>query len=136
MKREDIYVGTLMKCINYNDYLKDGERTFVPEFEIGHMKTGYFQYNSKVIKETAIFIKKDDGYICVDMLKNGVETFLVNMGLEVDVIYTTPCCDDDYYVLKDSLKPYYTENLKKDVYVKSLKRQVLLDPRIKGGIEH
>ena len=40
------------------------------------------------------------------------------------------------YVLKDSLQPYYTENLKKDIYVKRLKRKVLLDPRIKSGIEH
>lgn len=136
MKKEDIYVGTLMKCVKYENYLKDGERTFVPDFEIGHMKTGHFEYNSRVIKETAMFLKKDDGYICLDTLKNGVETILVNMGFDINVIYTTPCCDDDYYVLKDSLVPYYSENLKKDVYVKSIKRHALLDPRIKGGIEH
>ena len=124
MKREDIYVGTLMKCIKFEDYLKDGERTFVPEFISGPVQIGHSQFNVKLIKEHAIFIKKDDGFICLGLLNNFVEEFLVNMGLDINMIYTTPCCDDDYYVLKDSLQPYYTENLKKDVYVKRLKRQV------------
>lgn len=136
MKREDIYVGTLMKCTNFKGYLKDGERTFVPEFEIGSMKTGYFKYNSKVIKEHAIFIKKEEGFICLGLLNNCIEEFLANIGLGMNMVYTTPCCDGDYYVLKDSLRPYYTEKLKKDIYVKRLKRKVLLDPRIKSGIEH
>lgn len=136
MKRKDIYVETLMKCKHAKDYLKDGNTTFIPEMEMKSVQIGSSRLNVEKINSQAIFIKVGEGYICLNQLNSFKEDMLVNMGFDINVIYTKPLEDGDLFVLEETLIPYFNENTKKDIYVGQLRKRLLLDPRIKSGIEH
>ena len=45
-------------------------------------------------------------------------------------------CDDELFVVKDSLKPYFNNTQNENLSVNKLRKKVLIDPRIRGGIEN
>lgn len=136
MKKEDIYVGSLMECENVKRYLKDGETTFVPEFETQTMQMGFSSSNVKLVNDQAILIKTKKGYIYLNNIKKLSHVILVDMGYSLKPINTIPKKDGCLYVKEETLVPYYTKDTNKHVFVKQLKRDLIIDPRIKMGIEH
>lgn len=135
MKKENIYVGKLMECKNVKSYLKDGETTFIPEFQTRTMQISTARQNIEVINEQAILIKTSKGYIYLNNITKLAHAILVDMGISIGAIGIKPQNDGDLFVLENTLIPYYNKNTDKHVFVKQLKRQVLIDSRIKIGIE-
>ncbi|MBE6149826.1 MAG: hypothetical protein E7170_03805 [Firmicutes bacterium] len=136
MKKENIYVGKIAECKNVKRYLKDGERTFIPEFESRTMQMGISFPNIELKNDQAILIKTKKGYINLRNIKKISHAILVNMGFSLNEMRTIPKKDGELFVLEDTLVPYYNKNTDKHVFVKQLRKQVLMDPRIKSGIEH
>ena len=63
MKKENIYVGKIAECKNVKRYLKDGERTFIPEVETQTIQMGVSYPNVVLKNDQAILIKTKKGYI-------------------------------------------------------------------------
>lgn len=142
MKKENIFVGEIRKCIDYESYLKHGENYYIADFEL-KSKTSKIEFGTsistyKIIKENAILIKiNDDRYIWLDTVLNPIDALFVDLGFNFDSLDTKPTEKNMVYVSSSSLKSYYDkEEQNQKIRVKKLKHDVLLDPRLPLGIEH
>ena len=137
MKSNEIFIGTIRQCICINRYEEYGDEKFFPEFEINHNIFGSTEKYTKQITDQAILIRVNENkYIWINHLTSFKDDLLVNLGLPIKAISTKPSCDNDLFVVEDSLKPYFNNTENKNISVNKLRRKVLIDPRIRGGIEH
>lgn len=140
MKNLTVYIGTIKKCLNLKAYTKDGDYTFISDGEMStsssKMVSGYNRPNTKIINDQAIIIENAYGHFYHYKPTNG---FIDNLNIILDTkegfIKSTPKKDDELFFDKDSLIPYYEEQPKK-LSFRKLKNDLLLDSRIKTGIEH
>lgn len=140
MQNLTVYIGTIKKCLDIKNYKKDGESTFIPEFEIGTSTTsitmGTAKPNAKTINEQAILIENQYGHFYNYKLNN---SFIDNLKIILDdnrnIIKSIPTKDNEIFYNKESLVPYYSEQPKK-LSFRKLKKDLLCNPRIKTGIEH
>ena len=139
MKNKDVYVGIIKKCNNLYFYERYGEKRFVGDCQIGPVMIGSIHTYVDVVAEKAILIKvNEEQFIWLDDLNNFVDGLLVDLGFPIKLIGTVPFATGELFVDKDSLVPYYIEEEKKtrNLKVRQLKKDVLIDSRIKGGVEH
>jgi len=135
MKNVTVYIGTIKKCLYPKQYQKDGEITFIPEFESITMQMGYDRKNTEEIDKQAILIK--DGYNHYYQYKL-TNSFIDNMKIRIKNVNSAllgkPLFKDDLFVDEKTLIPYYDEQ-PKSLSLRKLKRDIIMDPRIKSGIE-
>jgi len=62
-------------------------------------------------------------YIWVDLLTNKIEEVLVNLGISINTIGTTPSYDDDLFVDEKTIQPVLKDN-KNNLSVKKVKSLV------------
>lgn len=137
MKRRDILVGTIKKCKDIHNYKKFGETRRMPEFATKSIKFWTTFDYVDTITEQAILIKvSDTKYIWLKALTSIADEILVNLGLPIKVLNTEPSEDGELYIDDKNLIPYYENDIDKNIHIRKLKRDVLVDPRIKGGIEN
>jgi len=137
MKSSDIFVGTIEKCSSAYFYNLYGKERYIGEFIINHREIGSIVSYSKQITDQAILIRvNEDKYIWINHLTNFMDDLLVNLGFSIKVINTSPSCDDELFVVKDSLKPYFNNTQNENLSVNKLRKKVLIDPKIRGGIEN
>lgn len=119
MRKRDIYVGNINKCV---------KRVMTNDIEKGESTFGYSVIEGKPYKENAILIKlgkdtyadleKIDSYLYYAYLKsNSNDEYLQRAQL---VLTTSPVCCNSLYVDESSLKPY--ESLTCEKYKISIKR--------------
>lgn len=140
MKNLTVYIGTTKKCLDIKNLKKDGEYTFIPHFEISSchssMQMGHSKRNVITINEQAILIQNQYGHFYNYKLNNN---FIDNLKIILDdsrnIIRSTPSKNDEIFYDKESLVPYYNEQPKK-LSFRKIKNDLLMDPRIKTGIEH
>ena len=139
INKENVLIGNIIKCTEYDvsNYMINEDIALITSF-------GSLNVVNKPYKENQILIRIcDNPEVYVELKK--LKTFLTYISIysKVDkngiilvkiILSTSASYIGDIYVDRKSLKPYYNENGK--VKVKKIKRDVLLDSRIKGGIEH
>lgn len=137
MNTNQIYVGTIKKCGNVYLYKKYGEERYAGDFTIGHTEYGHIESYTDIINNQAILIKIDiNKYVWLKQINTVKDQFLTNIGLPVKVINASPEHDNDLFVDENSLIPYFSNEESKNISVGKLKKKVLIDPRIKTGIEN
>lgn len=118
MLRENIYVGNIKKCVNYKRYKEDGEKTFLPSFEISSQTSsiveGSVVPNSKILYEKELFVKiDDDKYIPLFELESLLRRIAFDFNLYQNYLTTYPTFDKLCYVDETSLEPLYTKEVGK-----------------------
>lgn len=137
LKNCDVYVGTIKKCDDFYNYEKYGEKKEYYELIVGSIRFGEVRQYVTKVDEQAILIKvNDDQYVWIKSLTNFVDEVLVDLGIAINTIKTFPTEDDELFVDRSTLVPYFENFRDQKLKVKKLKREVLLDPRIKCGIEN
>jgi len=125
MKKSDIFVGTIKKCNSLFYYKEYGEERYVGDFIIGHTEIGSIHKYVNIVCDKAILIKVNENkYMWLNLLTTLTDEILVNLGIPVKVINTFPSADNDYFVDKNSLNPYFENNEKTKISVKSLKKTI------------
>ena len=140
MRNVEIYVGTIKKCLdleNYNKYGDKSEKIGWEERTKTTVTTSCITTNyTKTINDQAILIKTNLDYFYQFKLTN---TFKENLKIvfqdPLSAIPTKPDDDSSIFVDENTLIPYYQEQ-PKTLTLRRLKRDLLQDPRIKTGIEH
>lgn len=137
IKRNQIFIGTIKKCKNYERYMKDGDKSYIGEFSINKTKYGTVLDNVDIIDSYAALIKvTDDKYICIQTLKNFIEDFVVDMGFSIKVLGINPEKDGDLFVDESDLMEYYSKSNEENISVRKLRKEFLIDPRIPKGIDN
>ena len=62
IKAEDIYTGTIKRCLSVSSYDKYGESRFVPDFKLNGMTMGTRETYVNVVEENAILVRVDDNF--------------------------------------------------------------------------
>ena len=139
MKNIKVYVGTIKQCLDYNGYKKDGDTSFIPTecygTSISKTIAGFRRYNIVIVNDQAIIIEDND--------QNFYEFKLTNTFIEnIKIVFKNPNSRLKLYPEKDgdifmdkTLTKYYDEQ-PKTLSLRKLKKDLLMDSRIKTGIEH
>lgn len=84
---------------------------YIGDFKIGRTEIGTIHRYSDIIDKEAILIKvNEEKYIWIDLLTNKTEKFLVNLGIPIKTIGIFPTSDNQLFVDKETLKPYFKNN--------------------------
>lgn len=134
MNRCDIYVGVVKKCLDVKNYKKYGENYFIKEFKTKSMTIGQELPTVSVYNDEAILIKTSNGYVDI----YNVDGLFAEKRIEKNkcIMPIEPSYDGQLFVDESSLLPYYLDKTNKKIHVKKIKKDLYLDSRIKGGIEH
>ena len=135
MNTNQIFVGTIKKCNNVYLYERYGEERYAGDFVICNTEYGHIENYTDMITDQAILIKMNETeYVWLKQIQTIKDQILTNLGHPSKVINTFPSHNGDLFVDEQSLIPYF-EN-EKNISVGKLKKKVLIDPRIKSGIEN
>lgn len=105
---EDIYIGTIKRCLSVSSYDKYGESRFVPNFNNGNMMGSRETYVD-VVLENALLVRIDDNFFM--QIDENPEKGLFKAKYKKTIISTFPLNDYDLFVDKKTLTPYNSENL-------------------------
>lgn len=109
----DVYLGTIKKCLNINDYNEYGETKFVPFTRINHMVEGSQVSNVEVVNRNVILVR----------MNQFMYTEYENGKIKENIpIY--PEADGENYVDERTLVPFFKEkvNPAEKINIKKLKR--------------
>ena len=124
MQSKNIFIGTIKKCKNLYWYEKYGDEHYFGDFRIGNCEIGTTHKYIDIIDEKAILIKVGESkYIWVDLLTNKIEEVLVNLGISMNTIGTTPSYDGDLFVDEKTIQPAFKDN-KNNLSIKKVKSLV------------
>jgi len=125
MKTKDIYTGTIKKVNNLYCYKKYGEERYGGHFKTSSLEVGQTHKYVEVVEKSAVLIKlNDDEYVWVDFLTNFIEEALANFGISFHKISIIPHSDNQLFVDKNTIQPYFKNEDNKDISVKKLKRLI------------
>ena len=141
---ENVFIGTIKKCTEYETFAHLTTKFSIGGEFIGSDSIGHIEYDSISHKENAKLLKvTNGGYVDLDLLNNYLDELKVKSKLTKNGFYTnglimgtSPDSINELFVDEDSLKKYKPLNERKITTVKQLKKTMLMDVRIPGGIEH
>ena len=139
MKNIKVYIGTIKLCLDINDYKKDGNSSFVPTECYGASKSktiaGFRKPNVNIINNQAILIQDKNHNFYEFKLTN---TFIENLKIVFkdpgSRIKLLPEKNGDIFI--DSKLTEYYDKQPKTLSLRKLRKDLLMDSRIKTGIEH
>lgn len=140
---ENVFIGTIRRCTKYNTHTTFSSSTYIGDDCIGEDSFGYIEYDSIVRKENAKLLKvTQGGYVDLDYLNNLLDELKVKSKITRNGFYTnglimstSPGKSGDLFVDVDTLKKYEPLKEIKRPTVKKLKKTMLMDARVPGGIE-
>lgn len=106
---EDIYKGTIKRCLSVSSYDKYGESRFVPDFKINSMMMGTTERYVDVVETNALLVRIDDNFFM--KIEENPEKGPFKPKFVKTTISTFPINDYDLFVDKKTLTPYVPENL-------------------------
>ena len=137
MNTNKIYIGTIKKCRNVYLYEKHGEKRYIGDFSINNMECGYIDNIVEIITEEAILIKLGENkFVWINQIETLKDKLLVNLGITSKIITDSPVIDKDLFIDTKTLIPYFSKEEEQNISVGKLKKKVLIDPRLKLGIEN
>jgi len=140
MKNLTLYIGTIKKCLNANDYKKFGDVKKGVAFEERTKTTvTTFEYSiptTEIVDGSAILVKTESDTMYELKLGHSLKEYLnIICDTGVGEILDHPENDDDIFYDRSSLK-IYCEEKAKVLNLRKRKYDMLMDPRIKAGIEN
>lgn len=137
MNTNQVYIGTIKKCKNIYLYEKHGEKRYIGDYIINHTEYGYIDNIVEIITDQAVLIKMNDNkYVWINQIESLKDKLLVNLGITSKIINDYPIMDKDLFVDKNTLIPYFKNENEDKISIGKLKKKVLIDPRLKLGIEN
>lgn len=140
----NVFIGTINKCIQYDTKTTFSSETYIGEDCIGSDSFGYIVEDGIKYKENAKLLKvTTNGYVDLDTLNSILDEIKVKSKITKDggfylnglILSTSPHKLGCLYVDSSTLIQYKPlEQIKKPT-VKKLKKTMLMDARIPGGIE-
>lgn len=132
MKPEQIFIGNIKKCTQYEEHTAFSSNTKIGSQCICEESFGYIIQDSEIFKENAILIKvKNGGYVdlenlnsILDHIKIWKDTSKYGYRLNGLMMSTLPDDINDLFVDSKSLKPYYTKEQPKSISTRQLKKQL------------
>lgn len=128
MKQSDVYVGSILKVNNAEEYNKYGNSS--------NNITNYVE----LYQALAVLVKtRGEKYVWIMDVDSLIKDILFDLGIPLDAMSTVATIDGELIVDEKSLVPYYSEkDLRKNRHVlaRNLMIENLLDPRLPGGLEY
>ena len=139
----NIFIGTIKQCIEYK-YHNTNFSILNPN---NNLLEHHISFDTIVVEKNAVLIQVcNDGYVNLNTLNSVLDELKVKKQITKPIFYsdelvlgTVPSGKHCLFVDNNSLQPYVP--LEKDfteftnVSVKQLKKKILLDSRIPGGID-
>ena len=140
---KNVFIGTIRKCTEYNTHTTFSSSTYIEDDYIGTDSFGYIEYDSIISKENAKLLKvTNGGYVDLDLLNSLLDEIKVKSKITKNGFYTNGLIMStdankvgDLFVDESTLIQY--EPLKEITRptVKKLKKTLLMDARVPGGID-
>ncbi len=128
MKQSDVFVGSILKVNNAEEYNKYGNTS--------NNETNYVE----LYQALAVLVKtRGEKYVWIMDVDSLIKDILFDLGIPLNTMNTIATMDGELIVDEESLVPYYSEReLRKNKHVlaRNLILETLLDPRLPGGIEY
>lgn len=128
MKQSDVFVGSILKVNNAEEYNKYGNSS--------NNITNYVE----LYQALAVLVKtRGEKYVWIMDVDSLIKDILFDLGIPLDAMSTVATIDGELIVDEKSLVPYYFEkDLRKNRHVlaRNLMIENLLDPRLPGGLEY
>ena len=130
MKNIIVYVGTIKKCLNINEYKKYGDKkwTLLLSKEETNTTTAEFGIETPLaipINEQAILIEKNGSKY--EFKNNVLSKLVIYLDLYWFSILKKPLFDNDYFYDEKTLIPYY-ENQPKRINLRKLRTDIKNNP--------
>ncbi|MCH5167275.1 MAG: hypothetical protein J1F35_05215 [Erysipelotrichales bacterium] len=119
MKKRDVYVAPIYMDKKINDETKN------------------ISTDRITVCDQAVLVKNHGGaYVWLNEINTLEDMFLFYMCLS-NIIETEPQNNEEFYTDESKAVPYFDINEhEQKIGVKKLKREILLDPRLPGGVEY
>ena len=138
----DVFIGTINKCTFHNVHNIFSSETYIGNDLIGTDSFGFREFKGEPYKRTVLLRVNRIGYVDLGKLNNILDELklksqITKTGVMPGDLIIMPYANKvgDLYVDVDSLTPYTLLEEEKNMTVKKLKKKMVLDPRIPGGIE-
>lgn len=141
---ENVFIGTIRKCTKYEICMVSSSKTHLRDACIGVNAFEYAKKDSVEYKEYAKLLKvTDHGYIDLDLLNNFLDEVKIKRKIKKDseismdglIMSTSPNKLNILFVDESTLVQYKPLKEIKRPTVKKLKKTMLMDSRVPGGIE-
>lgn len=136
---ENVYIGSIRICTKYNTYNEGTSKDCISEEGFGSIEIDSFvsRKNAKLLKVT------NGGYVDLDYLNSFLDELKVKNGLKKNggfysgglIIGTSPSKVHMAFVDESTLIQYEPLKEIKRPTVKKLKKTMLMDARVPGGID-
>lgn len=128
MHRSDVFVGSILKINNAEDYNQYGNTS--------NNLTDYVE----LYRALAVLVKtRNEKYVWIRNVNSFIKELLLDLNIPLDTMGSVATYDGELIVDEASLIHYYGPRDLEDnkrVYAKSLRMELLLDPRLPDGITY
>ena len=124
--RDNIYLGTIKKCIDAYSFERFGEVRYVGNFYTKKYSDGVKEKYARVEQNNALLLKgKNDNYININDINSLKDFILFKLGKSHKIMKIAPHKDDELFVDKRSLRHYFNNNNRYEkVKFKTLKKEL------------
>lgn len=113
MRKQDIYIGNIMKASNYMEHTVFDKNIEKDKFLNRTYKFGYVTYDKELYKENVVLLKVQDGFIDLEEVTS-IWYLIMADNLSLDyrklVKFVFPSCDGEYYIDENSLVSFYSKD--------------------------
>lgn len=95
---------------------------------------GNIMYGTELIQTTVLLKCKNDVYINLDNILRLTDIYKIEHNKSDLITFSTIYNEDNFYIDKESLKPYYEKEKNKSLI--RIKHDILVDSRNTKGIDH
>lgn len=128
MHRSDVFVGSILKINNAEDYNQYGNTS--------NNLTDYVE----LYRALAVLVKtRNEKYVWIRNVNSFIKELLLDLNIPLDAMGSVATYDGELVVDESSLVHYYGPRELEDnkrVYARSLRMELLLDPRLPDGITY
>ena len=139
----NVFIGTIRKCTKYKMHTTYASEAYIGDVCLGEDSFGYIISDSIAFKESAKLLKvTNGGYVDLDYLNNLLDELKVKSKITKNgfctnglIMGTSADGAGSLFVDEESLVQYKPLKEIKRPTVKKLKKTMLMDVRVPGGIE-
>lgn len=140
---ENVFIGTIRECTQYDIHTTFASSAYLGDVCIMEDSFGYIKSDSIVSKKSAKLLKvANGGYVDLDLLNNFLDELKMKSKISKDGFYlngiimsTSPNGMGSLFVDESTLVQYKPLKEIKRPTVKRLKKTMLSDARVPGGLD-
>ena len=126
LRKNNIYLGTIKKCLDAYSFERYGESRYVGHFNKRKYSSDIKEKFAKTYEEKIYLLKgKKEIYIDINDINTFKDLLLFKLGKSKKAMKISPHEDNELYVEKNSLKQLFTDDKKfKKIKLKTLKETI------------